>query len=49
MELRGAPHPGITHRACSPWPTYLYVTQTRARHRCPTRLLAVTIDATMAR
>ncbi|WP_437721833.1 hypothetical protein [Sorangium sp. So ce861] len=29
------------------WP--VYVTQTRARHRCPTRLLAVTIDAKMAR
>ncbi|XXT25530.1 hypothetical protein WME94_14615 [Sorangium sp. So ce429] len=29
------------------WP--VYVTQTRARHRCPTRLLAVTIDAEIAR
>src|SRR5688572_4790511 len=29
------------------WP--VYVTQTRARHRCPARLLVVTIDATMAR
>ncbi|WP_437599068.1 hypothetical protein [Sorangium sp. So ce590] len=29
------------------WP--VYVTQTRARHRCPTRLLVVTIDAVMAR
>jgi hypothetical protein len=29
------------------WP--VYVTQTRARHRCPTRLLVVTIDAAMAR
>ncbi|WP_437318175.1 hypothetical protein [Sorangium sp. So ce385] len=28
------------------WP--VYVTQTRARHRCPTRLLVVTIDAAMA-
>ncbi|WP_437296224.1 hypothetical protein [Sorangium sp. So ce426] len=29
------------------WP--VYVTQTRARHRCPTRLLVVTIGAAMAR
>ncbi|WP_437975367.1 hypothetical protein WMF11_46595 [Sorangium sp. So ce295] len=29
------------------WP--VYVTQTRARHRCPTGLLVVTIDAAMAR
>ncbi|WP_437723804.1 hypothetical protein [Sorangium sp. So ce861] len=29
------------------WP--VYVTQTRARHRCPTRLLVVTIKAAMAR
>ncbi|WP_437748120.1 hypothetical protein WMF39_45405 [Sorangium sp. So ce1504] len=29
------------------WP--VYVTQTRARHRCPTGLLVVTIDAVMAR
>ncbi|AUX25825.1 uncharacterized protein SOCEGT47_063770 [Sorangium cellulosum] len=29
------------------WP--VYVTQTRARHRCPTRLLVVTIDADIAR
>ncbi|WP_437713321.1 hypothetical protein WMF45_46500 [Sorangium sp. So ce448] len=29
------------------WP--VYVTQTRARHRCPTRLLVVTINAKMAR
>ncbi|WP_437608182.1 hypothetical protein WMF20_46360 [Sorangium sp. So ce834] len=29
------------------WP--VYVTQTRARHRCPTRLLVATIDAAMAR
>ncbi|MDC0679161.1 hypothetical protein [Sorangium atrum] len=29
------------------WP--VYVTQTRARHRCPTRLLVVTINAAMAR
>ncbi|WP_437996576.1 hypothetical protein WMF26_36995 [Sorangium sp. So ce185] len=29
------------------WP--VYVTQTRARHRCPTRLLAVTIDPKMTR
>ncbi|MGK4008310.1 hypothetical protein WMF31_37200 [Sorangium sp. So ce1036] len=29
------------------WP--VYVTQTRARHRCPTRLLVVTIDAEIAR
>ncbi|AUX46759.1 hypothetical protein SOCE26_082680 [Sorangium cellulosum] len=29
------------------WP--VYVTQTRARHRCPTRLLVVTIDPKMAR
>ncbi|WP_437721826.1 hypothetical protein [Sorangium sp. So ce861] len=29
------------------WP--VYVAQTRARHRCPTRLLAVTIDPKMAR
>ncbi|WP_437937113.1 hypothetical protein [Sorangium sp. So ce341] len=29
------------------WP--VYVTQTRARHRCPTRLLVVTIDAALAR
>ncbi|WP_437735542.1 hypothetical protein [Sorangium sp. So ce1335] len=29
------------------WP--VYVTQTRARHRCPTRLLVVTIDAAIAR
>ncbi|WP_437576103.1 hypothetical protein [Sorangium sp. So ce887] len=29
------------------WP--VYVTQSRARHRCPTRLLVVTIDAAMAR
>ncbi|WP_437997976.1 hypothetical protein WMF26_46520 [Sorangium sp. So ce185] len=29
------------------WP--VYVAQTRARHRCPTRLLVVTIDAAMAR
>ncbi|MGK3965067.1 hypothetical protein WMF38_12900 [Sorangium sp. So ce118] len=29
------------------WP--VYVTQTRARHRCPTRLLAVTIDPEIAR
>lgn len=29
------------------WP--VYVAQTRARHRCPTRLLTVTTDATMAR
>ncbi|WP_437675375.1 hypothetical protein [Sorangium sp. So ce131] len=29
------------------WP--VYVTQTRARHRCPTRLLVVTIDTWMAR
>ncbi|WP_437971181.1 hypothetical protein WMF04_18635 [Sorangium sp. So ce260] len=29
------------------WP--VYVVQTRARHRCPTRLLVVTIDAAMAR
>ncbi|XXY23764.1 hypothetical protein WME88_44120 [Sorangium sp. So ce216] len=29
------------------WP--VYVTQTRARHRCPTRLLVVTIDAGVAR
>ncbi|WP_437725631.1 hypothetical protein [Sorangium sp. So ce861] len=29
------------------WP--VYVTQTRARHRCPTRLLVVTIDRRMAR
>ncbi|WP_437571609.1 hypothetical protein [Sorangium sp. So ce542] len=28
------------------WP--VYVTQTRARHRCPTRLLVVTIDAALA-
>ncbi|WP_437819714.1 hypothetical protein [Sorangium sp. So ce1078] len=29
------------------WP--VYVVQTRARHRCPTRLLVVTIDPAMAR
>ncbi|WP_438015750.1 hypothetical protein WMF18_33475 [Sorangium sp. So ce315] len=29
------------------WP--VYVTQTRARHRCPTRLLVVTIDPAMVR
>ncbi|WP_437632020.1 hypothetical protein [Sorangium sp. So ce854] len=29
------------------WP--VYVTQTRARHRCPTRLLIVTIDPAMVR
>ncbi|MGK3985482.1 hypothetical protein WME99_20720 [Sorangium sp. So ce136] len=29
------------------WP--VYVTQTRARHRCPTWLLAVTVDAEIAR
>ncbi|KYF63758.1 hypothetical protein BE11_18560 [Sorangium cellulosum] len=29
------------------WP--VYVTQTRARHRCPTRLLVVAIDAEIAR
>ncbi|WP_437905368.1 hypothetical protein WME95_44870 [Sorangium sp. So ce327] len=29
------------------WP--VYVTQTRARHRCPTQLLVVTINAAMAR
>ncbi|WP_437492043.1 hypothetical protein WME75_16925 [Sorangium sp. So ce1014] len=29
------------------WP--VYVVQTRARHRCPTRLLVVTIEAAMAR
>ncbi|KYG10903.1 hypothetical protein BE21_58540 [Sorangium cellulosum] len=29
------------------WP--VYATQTRARHRCPTRLLVVTIDRKMAR
>ncbi|WP_437640588.1 hypothetical protein [Sorangium sp. So ce854] len=29
------------------WP--VYVTQTRARHRCPTRLLVVTTDAAIAR
>ncbi|WP_437589787.1 hypothetical protein [Sorangium sp. So ce1000] len=29
------------------WP--VYVTQTRARHRCPTRLLVVTIDPKIAR
>ncbi|XXT17573.1 hypothetical protein WME94_45825 [Sorangium sp. So ce429] len=29
------------------WP--VYVTQTRARHRCPTRLLVVTIELAMVR
>ncbi|WP_433929450.1 hypothetical protein [Sorangium cellulosum] len=29
------------------WP--VYVTQTRARHRCPTRLLVVTIEPAMVR